>query len=182
MVIGNDTTSYIVDDLESARSYSFYVVAYMPMGASRMSDQVTQHTLEDGKNRAQRDRPPSSRVALTASVTACSTPALLLRSASENPGAQPHQSQLHGHPGKLAAAARQAEPRPLVRVQAVLSHGCRQRGGLCGDTPEQHRAPAGGAAARHHLPPPHGRGHARGLVRAFGVDFPPHAQDLQQQR
>lgn len=51
MVIGNDTTSYIIDDLESARNYSFYIVAYMPMGASRMSDQVTQHTLEDGKNR-----------------------------------------------------------------------------------------------------------------------------------
>lgn len=50
MVIGNDTTSYIIDDLESARNYSFYIVAYMPMGASRMSDQVTQHTLEDGEN------------------------------------------------------------------------------------------------------------------------------------
>uniref|UniRef100_H3D866 Protogenin n=1 Tax=Tetraodon nigroviridis TaxID=99883 RepID=H3D866_TETNG len=47
VVIGNDTTSYIVDDLESARNYSFYIVAYMPMGASRMSDQVSQHTLED---------------------------------------------------------------------------------------------------------------------------------------
>ncbi|TWW76027.1 protogenin B-like [Takifugu flavidus] len=47
VVIGNDTTSYIIDDLESARNYSFYIVAYMPMGASRMSDQVTQHTLED---------------------------------------------------------------------------------------------------------------------------------------
>lgn len=51
MVIGNDTTSYIIDDLESARNYSFYIVAYMPMGASRMSDQVSQHTLEDGKSR-----------------------------------------------------------------------------------------------------------------------------------
>lgn len=51
VVIGNDTTSYIVDDLESARNYSFYIVAYMPMGASRMSDQVNQHTLEDGKSR-----------------------------------------------------------------------------------------------------------------------------------
>lgn len=51
VVIGNDTTSYIIDDLESARNYSFYIVAYMPMGASRMSDQVSQHTLEDGKNR-----------------------------------------------------------------------------------------------------------------------------------
>lgn len=55
VVIGNDTTSYIIDDLESARNYSFYIVAYMPMGASRMSDQVTQHTLEDGKDRTHRD-------------------------------------------------------------------------------------------------------------------------------
>uniref|UniRef100_A0A3B3XK00 Protogenin n=1 Tax=Poecilia mexicana TaxID=48701 RepID=A0A3B3XK00_9TELE len=47
VVIGNDTTSYIIDDLEPARNYSFYIVAYMPMGASRMSDQVSQHTLED---------------------------------------------------------------------------------------------------------------------------------------
>lgn len=50
VVIGNDTTSYIIDDLEPARNYTFYVVAYMPMGASRMSDQVSQHTLEDGKH------------------------------------------------------------------------------------------------------------------------------------
>ena len=50
-VIGNDTTSYIIEDLEPARNYSFYIVAYMPMGASRMSDQVSQHTLEDGKHR-----------------------------------------------------------------------------------------------------------------------------------
>lgn len=56
VVIGNDTTSYIIDDLESARNYSFYIVAYMPMGASRMSDQVTQHTLEDGKNRGPLNR------------------------------------------------------------------------------------------------------------------------------
>ncbi|KAK2917728.1 hypothetical protein Q8A73_004474 [Channa argus] len=47
VVIGNDTTSYILDDLEPAQNYSFYIVAYMPMGASRMSDQVSQHTLED---------------------------------------------------------------------------------------------------------------------------------------
>ncbi|KAI7811710.1 Protogenin B [Triplophysa rosa] len=46
-VIGNDTTSHIVDDLEPARNYAFYIVAYMPMGASRMSEQVTQHTLEN---------------------------------------------------------------------------------------------------------------------------------------
>ncbi|XP_061612522.1 protogenin A-like isoform X2 [Phyllopteryx taeniolatus] len=47
VVIGNDTTRYIIDDLEPARNYTFYVVAYMPMGASRMSDHMFQHTLED---------------------------------------------------------------------------------------------------------------------------------------
>ncbi|XP_051975727.1 LOW QUALITY PROTEIN: protogenin B-like, partial [Xyrauchen texanus] len=46
-VISNDTTSHILDDLEPARNYTFYIVAYMPMGASRMSEQVMQHTLED---------------------------------------------------------------------------------------------------------------------------------------
>lgn len=50
VVIGNDTTRYIIDDLEPARNYTFYVVAYMPMGASRMSDHVFQHTLEDGES------------------------------------------------------------------------------------------------------------------------------------
>lgn len=49
-VIGNDTTSHIVDDLEPARNYTFYIVAYMAMGASRMSEQVTRHTLEDGEH------------------------------------------------------------------------------------------------------------------------------------
>uniref|UniRef100_A0A3Q3PYG3 Protogenin n=1 Tax=Monopterus albus TaxID=43700 RepID=A0A3Q3PYG3_MONAL len=47
IVIGNDTTRYIIDDLEPACNYTFYVVAYMPMGASRMSDHVFQSTLED---------------------------------------------------------------------------------------------------------------------------------------
>ncbi|XP_022068672.2 protogenin A [Acanthochromis polyacanthus] len=52
VVIGNDTTRYIIDDLEPACNYTFYVVAYMPMGASRMSDNVFQHTLEDVPLRA----------------------------------------------------------------------------------------------------------------------------------
>ncbi|XP_020950586.1 protogenin isoform X3 [Sus scrofa] len=47
VVIGNDTTHYIIDDLEPASNYTFYIVAYMPMGASQMSDHVTQNTLED---------------------------------------------------------------------------------------------------------------------------------------
>lgn len=50
VVIGNDTTRYIIDDLEPARNYTFYIVAYMPMGASRMSDHVFQRTLEDGES------------------------------------------------------------------------------------------------------------------------------------
>lgn len=49
VVIGNDTTRYIIDDLEPANNYTFYIVAYMPMGASRMSDHIIQHTLEDGE-------------------------------------------------------------------------------------------------------------------------------------
>lgn len=49
VVIGNDTTHYLIDDLEPASNYTFYIVAYMPMGASQMSDHVTQNTLEDGK-------------------------------------------------------------------------------------------------------------------------------------
>uniref|UniRef100_A0A8D0GAQ5 Protogenin n=1 Tax=Sphenodon punctatus TaxID=8508 RepID=A0A8D0GAQ5_SPHPU len=52
VVIGNDTTHYIIDDLEPASNYTFYIVAYMPMGASQMSDHVTQHTLEDVPLRA----------------------------------------------------------------------------------------------------------------------------------
>ncbi|XP_048419030.1 protogenin-like isoform X4 [Stegostoma tigrinum] len=47
VVIGNDTTRYIIDDLEPASNYTFYIVAYMPMGASRMSEHVIQRTLED---------------------------------------------------------------------------------------------------------------------------------------
>ncbi|KAI2653322.1 Protogenin A [Labeo rohita] len=31
IVIGNDTTRYIIDDLEAGRNYTFYIVAYMPM-------------------------------------------------------------------------------------------------------------------------------------------------------
>ncbi|KAJ8343543.1 hypothetical protein SKAU_G00308720 [Synaphobranchus kaupii] len=52
VVIGNDTTRYIIDDLGPASNYTFYIVAYMPMGASRMSDHVVQHTLEDVPLRA----------------------------------------------------------------------------------------------------------------------------------
>ncbi|XP_063170395.1 protogenin [Candoia aspera] len=52
VVIGNDTTHYIIDDLDPASNYTFYVVAYMPLGASQMSDHVTQHTLEDVPLRA----------------------------------------------------------------------------------------------------------------------------------
>lgn len=49
VVIGNDTNHYIINDLDPASNYTFYIVAYMPMGASQMSDHVTHSTLEDGK-------------------------------------------------------------------------------------------------------------------------------------
>ncbi|XP_063782206.1 protogenin [Pseudophryne corroboree] len=52
VVIGNDTNHYIIDDLEPASNYTFYIVAYMPMGASQMSDHITQNTLEDVPLRA----------------------------------------------------------------------------------------------------------------------------------
>ncbi|CAF99573.1 unnamed protein product, partial [Tetraodon nigroviridis] len=52
VVIGNDTTRYIIDDLEPARNYTFYIVAYMALGASRMSDHVFQCTFEDVPLRA----------------------------------------------------------------------------------------------------------------------------------
>ncbi|XP_070618308.1 protogenin isoform X2 [Erythrolamprus reginae] len=52
VVIGNDTTRYIIDDLDPASNYIFYVVAYMPLGASQMSDHVTRPTLEDVPLRA----------------------------------------------------------------------------------------------------------------------------------
>ncbi|KFO21396.1 Protogenin [Fukomys damarensis] len=47
VVLGNDTTHYVISDLESASNYTFYIVAYMPLGASQMSEHVTQSTLED---------------------------------------------------------------------------------------------------------------------------------------
>ncbi|OCT89559.1 protogenin [Xenopus laevis] len=52
VVIGNDTTHYIIDDLDPDSNYTFYIVAYMPVGASQMSDHVTQSTLEDVPLRA----------------------------------------------------------------------------------------------------------------------------------
>ncbi|KAM8972260.1 protogenin [Pelodytes ibericus] len=52
VVIGNDTNHYAIDDLDPASNYTFYIVAYMPMGASQMSDHVTQSTLEDVPLRA----------------------------------------------------------------------------------------------------------------------------------
>ncbi|XP_032809711.1 protogenin isoform X1 [Petromyzon marinus] len=52
IVIGNDTSRYLVDDLDPATNYTFYLVAYMPVGASRMSEHVMGTTLEDVPLRA----------------------------------------------------------------------------------------------------------------------------------
>uniref|UniRef100_A0A8C1TBL7 Immunoglobulin superfamily, DCC subclass, member 4 n=1 Tax=Cyprinus carpio TaxID=7962 RepID=A0A8C1TBL7_CYPCA len=45
--VNNDTTELHVKDLLPHSSYTFYVVAYSPMGASRPSQPVTVETLED---------------------------------------------------------------------------------------------------------------------------------------
>ncbi|XP_015198796.2 immunoglobulin superfamily DCC subclass member 4 isoform X1 [Lepisosteus oculatus] len=45
--VNNDTTDFHVKDLQPNTAYTFYVVAYSPMGASRTSTSVTVHTLED---------------------------------------------------------------------------------------------------------------------------------------
>lgn len=47
--VNNDTTELHVKDLLPHSSYTFYVVAYSPMGASRPSQPVTVETLEDGE-------------------------------------------------------------------------------------------------------------------------------------
>ncbi|XP_028812733.1 immunoglobulin superfamily DCC subclass member 4 isoform X2 [Denticeps clupeoides] len=45
--VNNDTTEYLVKELQPHTSYTFYVVAYSPMGASRPSQPVTVEMLED---------------------------------------------------------------------------------------------------------------------------------------
>ncbi|XP_041074629.1 immunoglobulin superfamily DCC subclass member 4-like isoform X2 [Polyodon spathula] len=45
--VNNDTTEFQVKDLEPNTNYTFYVVAYSPLGASRTSNLVTVHTSED---------------------------------------------------------------------------------------------------------------------------------------
>ncbi|XP_036399807.1 LOW QUALITY PROTEIN: immunoglobulin superfamily DCC subclass member 4 [Megalops cyprinoides] len=45
--VNNDTTEYHVKELQPHTAYTFYVVAYSPMGASRPSQPVTVEMLED---------------------------------------------------------------------------------------------------------------------------------------
>ncbi len=47
--VNNDTTELHVKELLPHTAYTFYVVAYSPMGASRPSQPVTVETLEDGE-------------------------------------------------------------------------------------------------------------------------------------
>ncbi len=48
--VNNDTTELHVNELLPHTAYTFYVVAYSPMGASRPSQPVTVETLEDGEH------------------------------------------------------------------------------------------------------------------------------------
>lgn len=47
--MNNDTTEYHVRELLPHTAYTFFVVAYSPMGASRPSVPVTIEMLEDGE-------------------------------------------------------------------------------------------------------------------------------------
>lgn len=47
--VNNDTTEFYVKELPPHTAYTFYVVAYSPMGASRPSLPVTVTMLEDGE-------------------------------------------------------------------------------------------------------------------------------------
>lgn len=47
--MNNDTTEYHVKELLPHTAYTFFVVAYSPMGASRPSLPVTVEMLEDGE-------------------------------------------------------------------------------------------------------------------------------------
>lgn len=89
---------------------------------------------------------------------------LCFRSAFAYTGAKSNQPKFHRYPNNLAAAARQAEPRSVVSIQAFLPDSRGQCCHLCGDTSEQYRIPPGEPAARHNLSPAHGCSHPRGLV------------------
>lgn len=47
--VNNDTTELYVKELLPHTAYTFYVVAYSPMGASRPSQSVSIEMLEDGE-------------------------------------------------------------------------------------------------------------------------------------
>lgn len=48
--VNNDTTELHVKELLPHTAYTFYVVAYSPIGASRPSQPVTVEMLEDGEH------------------------------------------------------------------------------------------------------------------------------------
>lgn len=47
--MNNDTTEYLIKELAPHTAYTFFVVAYSPMGASRPSVPVTVEMMEDGE-------------------------------------------------------------------------------------------------------------------------------------
>lgn len=47
--MNNDTTEYLIKELDPHTAYTFFVVAYSPMGASRPSVAVTVQMMEDGE-------------------------------------------------------------------------------------------------------------------------------------
>lgn len=47
--VNNDTTEFHVKELQPHTSYTFFIVAYSPMGPSPQSESITVETVEDGE-------------------------------------------------------------------------------------------------------------------------------------
>lgn len=47
--VNNDTTEFQVKELQPHTAYTFYMVAYSPMGASRPSQSISVETVDDGE-------------------------------------------------------------------------------------------------------------------------------------
>lgn len=47
--VNNDTTEFQVKELQPHTAYTFYMVSYSPMGASRPSQSILVETFKDGE-------------------------------------------------------------------------------------------------------------------------------------
>ncbi len=109
----------------------------------------------------------------------------LIPSAPPYPWVEPDESQSQQHPGVLAAASSQTQPRTCFCVPSVLSYGHGWAGNLCRAARpewELHPVPSAGSAARHHLSDPNVRFNPSGLEPTVRLELPSHAQNIQRHR